>query len=280
MSLLSGGGPTGVSLAGLPPETIMKLGEMGQQGDYQRMRISQLLGNSLENKQTREDAQVAAQQAHIENMRKLAQKDRELGQKDTELLQGDAKVAIEQGKLDNQKAMLYYDQEYKSALASNNYSAAGEAQARMKEMEVMQRALEAFEKGTATDAQKALVAGKYLRKGRGGAGGTGTGEDGDDGVPEAQITARQKAAAVAAQEAIKSSGDQKTFNVHNKMLLDWGPDDTRRMYRFEDVWGLDNVQEWELPPGVTLGSIRRDAKNLGITVEEAVDYIFNKYVKK
>jgi len=279
MSLLSGGGPTGVSLAGLPPEMIMKLGEMGQQGDYQRMRISQLLGNSLENKQTREDAQVAAQQAHIENMRKLAQKDRELGQKDTELLQGADKVAIEKGKLDNQKAMLYYDQEYKSALASNNYSTAGEAQARMKEMEVMQRALEAFEKGTATDAQKALVAGKYLRKDRG-TGGTGTGEDGDDGVPEAQITARQKAAAVAAQEAIKSSSDQKTFNVHNKMLLDWGPDDTRRMYRFEDVWGSDNVQEWELPPGVTLGSIRRDAKNLGITVEEAVDYIFNKYVKK
>jgi hypothetical protein len=279
MSLLSGGGPTGVSLAGLPPEMIMKLGEMGQQGDYQRMRISQLLGNSLENKQTREDAQVAAQQAHIENMRKLAQKDRELGQKDTELLQGDAKVAIEQGKLDNQKAMLYYDQEYKSALASNNYSAAGEAQARMKEMEVMQRALEAFEKGTATDAQKALVAGKYFRKGKG-TGGTGTGEDGDDGVPEAQVTARQKAAAVAAQEAIKSSSDQKTFNVHNKMHLDWAPDDTRKMYRFEDVWGSDNVQEWELPPGITLGSIRKDAANLGITVEEATEYIYNKYVKK
>lgn len=279
MSLLSGGGPTGVSLAGLPPEMIMKLGEMGQQGDYQRMRISQLLGNSLENKQTREDAQVAAQQAHIENMRKLAQKDRELGQKDTELLQGADKVAIEQGKLDNQKAMLYYDQKYKSALASSNYSAAGEARARVKEMEVMQRALEAFEKGTATDAQKALVAGKYLRKGKG-AGGSGTGEDGDDGVPEAQITARQKAAAVAAQEAIKSSSDQKTFNVHNKMYLEWSSDDTRKMYRFEDVWGSDNVQEWELPPGVTLGSIRRDAKNLGITVEEAVDYIFNKYVKK
>jgi hypothetical protein len=244
------------------------------------MRISQLLGNSLENKQTREDAQVAAQQAHIENMRKLAQKDREIGQKDTELLQGDAKVAIEQGKLDNEKAMLYYNQEYKSALASSNYSAAGEAQARMKEMEVMQRALEAFEKGTATDAQKALVAGKYLRKGRGGAGGTGTGEDGDDGVPEAQITARQKAAAVAAQEAIKSSSNQGTFNVHNKMHLDWAPDDTRKMYHYNDVVGPNSVDEWTLPPGITLGSIRKDAANLGITVEEATEYIYNKYVKK
>lgn len=273
MSLLSGGGPTGVSLAGLPPEMIMKLGEMGQQGDYQRMKISQLLGQSLENKQAREDALSAAQTAQQNELRKI-------GQKDTELQQGADKIAIDKAKLDNEKAMLYYDQEYKSALASNNYSAAGEAQRRMKEMDVMNRALEAFENGTATEAQKALVDGQYLHKGKG-RGGAGTGGSGDDDVPEAQVTARRKAAAVAAQEAIKSSSNQATFNVHNKVVLDWAPDDTRKLYKWVPgkLYGGD-VKEWELPSGVTLGTVRQDAKNLGITTEQALDYIYNKYVKK
>lgn len=221
------------------------------------MKVAHLLGSHIENQQAREDAQAAAQQAAFEAQQKDVRENRKVDQ-------GDVKNQIEQRKVELKEEMLEYDRLAKQAQASRDYAGASKAKAEMGILQTKSAAYDAWLNNTATEQQKKIVE-SDLSHGRAAAA---------KGPNEAQERLRHNTAAEAAQAALQADNPNQ-FNIFNKHYLDNAPDDSRTMYRYKHNTIMPNEKlTWELPAGETLGSVRAGAKQLGITVEEALKFIY------